>query len=560
MSYLPAGKDGTVASNWQATPPTNAGTHSVKAVLTSTQTDIYAQPAVGTYTINKKTAAVNLTATKAYDGSDNLTIGKLSATTINNTISVDILKEDALTITVLSADSHFANANVGTGVATVTATWDPLASNYYITLVVTGAITPKAIADAAQIATVEKTGSTTLALSELMTATGFVTVNGVAETIDTLAGTWEYAPLTGKYTSATGATATFYVESAVAGTYEKVKEALAAGKTYYVDLAVATGGFGANYNVDPAITEHGSAPVAGTLGTYIKVELKQSSGGVPDSPGGGGTVTPPAVTEFEVTFAPGARGTIASGATTVLVKKGESVTATPTVAPEVGFMFKGWSTDGTNTVDPTTVKITAATTFTALYTENNLEFNEGLKTPYIQGYTDGTFGPQKSITRAEVSAIIARTLNRQMQEGKIYANTFTDVSADKWYANEVGFLAQFGVITGYQDNSFRAENVMSRAEFMSMIIKVDGLMSGTNNFSDVNDSFWGEKYITSGVMKKIIDGYVDGTFKPDASITRAEVVKIMNVVLARSAQSGNSQFPDVPTTHWAHDQINAASK
>lgn len=285
--------------------------------------------------------------------------------------------------------------------------------------------------------------------------------------------------------------------------------------------------------------------------------------GTPKAQSGGGTsdTSPaPTPTEFVVSFEAGTNGKITSGETKVSVKADAMVEKTPTVVAADGFTFKGWSIDGKTVVDPKTVKITKATTFTALYEIDDIFFNKSLKGSYIEGYEDSTFGPQKPITRAEVAEIIARTLSKQMEEGKTYSTNFTDVDSSKWYANAIGFLADVGVVDGYEDATFRPNSNISRAEFISLVIKVDGLVSGTNSFSDVDPSVWYAEYIISAAAKNIVNGYADGTFRPTQSVTRAEVVKIINVVLARAAEKGEMKFTDVDSTHWAYDEIVAASK
>lgn len=185
--------------------------------------------------------------------------------------------------------------------------------------------------------------------------------------------------------------------------------------------------------------------------------------------------------------------------------------------------------------------------------------NNTVHTPYISGYTDGTFRPDSTITRAEAAAIIAKLAG--IDENKTYANTFSDVSADAWYANAVNFVKDKEYISGYENNTFKPENSITRAEFAVLIGKYIGIMPITpfhSEFSDVRLNFWASRYINAMLSKSLISGYEDGTFKPDSTITRAEAVTMINKAVGRSADSENSlenPFSDVNASHWAYNQI-----
>lgn len=191
---------------------------------------------------------------------------------------------------------------------------------------------------------------------------------------------------------------------------------------------------------------------------------------------------------------------------------------------------------------------------------------------YIVGYTDGTFGPSRSMTRSEAAAIFARLL--AAKNGDIlYDNvhcSFTDVSGKAWYAGAVKYLETFGIIKGYEDGTFRPEQEISRAEFVVMSVRfyeAYGIEVTEEAkklvFTDVAANYWAADYINEASANGWIVGYGNGTFGPDNDITRAEVVTIVNRVLGReadreyiAANTGSVKtFPDVPNTHWAYYSV-----
>lgn len=162
---------------------------------------------------------------------------------------------------------------------------------------------------------------------------------------------------------------------------------------------------------------------------------------------------------------------------------------------------------------------------------------------YIVGYEDGTFKPENNMTRAEAAAIFARNIAERKGEnissGK---SSFTDVNSKLWCNNSIAYLEKYNIISGYNDGTFRPEEQITRAEFVTMCMRFydmfeDITVSDKNIFNDVPKSHWASGYIYNAIAMKWIEGYADGTFKPDSNITRAEVVAIVNRVLDRSADT-----------------------
>lgn len=153
---------------------------------------------------------------------------------------------------------------------------------------------------------------------------------------------------------------------------------------------------------------------------------------------------------------------------------------------------------------------------------------------YIKGYPDGGVHPTANITRAEVSAIFYRLLSDDAR--KQYAATsssFADANKS-WAAAEIATLTNAGILKGYTDGSFRPDAAITRAEFASIAARFDKLSGGNKTFSDVPTNHWAYAAITSAAEKGWVNGYSDGTFRPSNAITRSEVVKITNAVLGRS--------------------------
>ena len=192
---------------------------------------------------------------------------------------------------------------------------------------------------------------------------------------------------------------------------------------------------------------------------------------------------------------------------------------------------------------------------------------------YIVGYTDGTFGPERSMSRSEAAAIFARLLSDKLDEHiPSGANVkFTDVDPEAWYAGYVEYLTGYGVAVGYNDRTYRGDQAITRAEFTAMAARFfdvygDGdeeIMEQYEGFDDVSDGYWAAEYIKDAAIHGWVEGYGDGTFRADDPIDRAEVVTIVNRLLGREADedyiADNRRqlvmFPDVSSRHWAYYQV-----
>ncbi len=179
---------------------------------------------------------------------------------------------------------------------------------------------------------------------------------------------------------------------------------------------------------------------------------------------------------------------------------------------------------------------------------------------FLVGYTDDTFGPERNMTRAEVTTMFARLLTEQIEADKTYSNTFSDVPKGYWAANYIGYMQQFGIITGYSDGSFRPDAPVTRAEFAAIASRFEKLTEGSKSFTDVPDTYWAARYINFAATRGWVTGYSDGTFKPENTITRAEVAAVTCRLLERSADQTYIRshlkelrtFSDVTESHWAY--------
>lgn len=191
---------------------------------------------------------------------------------------------------------------------------------------------------------------------------------------------------------------------------------------------------------------------------------------------------------------------------------------------------------------------------------------------YIIGYPDGTVRPDGPITRAEVATIFFRLLTDQARETYwCQVNSYTDVPYDGWYNNAISTLSNMGIISGYPDGSFRPDAAITRAELTKIAVSffqyADQYFGYLGNFTDVTGNEWYASFVAAASALGLIEGYPDGTFRPDAAITRAETCTIVNRTLGRKPHRDHllpweimitwpdNQAPEV----WYYAQIQEAT-
>ena len=226
-----------------------------------------------------------------------------------------------------------------------------------------------------------------------------------------------------------------------------------------------------------------------------------------------------------------------------------------------GYSFNGWYTE-----KELVNKVTADFTLTKnvnLYgkfvrNQSASNLNDTDHFAYIIGYPEGNVRPESPITREEVATIFFRLLKDNMRNELLAkTNGFTDIDDDRWSNTAISTLINGGFLTGYEDGTFRPDAPITRAEFATIASRLDTMITdATHNFTDVS-GHWAEAYIANAVAKGWITGYEDGTFCPDQIITRAEAVTIVNRMLNRflhheGAHEDAATWPDNPQDAWYH--------
>jgi len=259
----------------------------------------------------------------------------------------------------------------------------------------------------------------------------------------------------------------------------------------------------------------------------------------------------------------------------------------PTTNPDNSYRFNRWTDSNGSLVNMASKSITSAATFTANFTSTvNPPVNPGpgipsnpnpstpplmpfpelekvVHLPYIFGYEDGTVRPNAQITRAEVATILFRLLTEKSKNEFLSSvNNFSDVNSADWYNEAISTMANAGVLQGYPDGTVKPNAPVTRAELVTMVSRFEVLSSGSLSFSDVPSRHWARQYIISAAIQGWIEGYTDGTFKPDSSITRAETAAMLNRVIGRdklepSGEDANT-WTDNADDAWYYEAIQSA--
>ena len=202
--------------------------------------------------------------------------------------------------------------------------------------------------------------------------------------------------------------------------------------------------------------------------------------------------------------------------------------------------------------------------------ENNKDNNTGETTPtkvpdllngsnhfaYVVGYKDGNVKPQGNITRAETAAIFFRLLKEEVRSENLSKhNDFADVTEDSWYNTAVSTMAGMNILKGRTANSFVPQAPITRAEFAAICARFDsGKAEENNSFTDIS-GHWAEKEIERAATLGWVSGYTDGSFHPDAPITRAEAMTLINRVLCRMPETKADLLDSM--TNWPDNQPGA---
>lgn len=223
------------------------------------------------------------------------------------------------------------------------------------------------------------------------------------------------------------------------------------------------------------------------------------------------------------------------------------------------------------------IKTPITCTFTNMYTKRHSAatpskptLNTGDHYAYVMGYPDGTVRPNGSITRAEVSAILFRLLSDKTRDEYFTTeSSFTDVKAGAWYNNSIATLEKAGVIVDTaKGGAFRPNEAITRAELAAMLAQFsDAKPVKGVKFSDVSAEHWAYEAIAIAAKMGWIEGYPDGTFRPDATITRAEMMTLVNRALERVPSDEDHllskrvmlTFPDCKSGDWFYIAVQEAT-
>ena len=338
-----------------------------------------------------------------------------------------------------------------------------------------------------------------------------------------------------------------------------------------VEAATITG-----YTVSGEATETASGEVSANLAdytiTFTYTKNNTSGGGSSGGGGGGGSST---VSSYTIKASAG-NGGIISPSGNVSVKRGNDQTFS--INPINGYRISDVIVDGKS------VGAVSTYTFDSVKANHTIQvkfvkYNSIVADPevtgvagwlqtkehngYMGGYGNGLFGPNDNMTRAQAAQMFYNLLLNKNVDITV---DFTDVPADAWYGNAVRTLASLGVIKGIGNDQFAPNRTITRAEFTVIAMRFANVSADvTNPFTDIATNDWYYSAVTSAVSYGWINGYGDGSFRPQATITRAEVVTIVNRMLNRTADrnfvdsNATAQFDDVPNTYWAYYNIMEAT-
>lgn len=183
------------------------------------------------------------------------------------------------------------------------------------------------------------------------------------------------------------------------------------------------------------------------------------------------------------------------------------------------------------------------------------------RTPYMSGITNNTFKVENFMTRGQGAYIFARLKNGEAPT-EIYSS-FSDVPQKMWYAEAIGYCEKNGIISGYDDKTFRPEKQLKRAEFAMIVYRYLGLNENftRQTFSDVKPGYYAFDAINTLKAQGILTGDLDGKFNPEKKIKRGEAATIINRVLSRKpneaylSKYGKNPFKDLSKKHWAYYEV-----
>ena len=325
-------------------------------------------------------------------------------------------------------------------------------------------------------------------------------------------------------------------------------------------------------------------------GTRLSTERRYEPKTVNDLYEGGSYVAHFHAQQYTLRFnANGGEGTMGN----LTYTHGQDQSLTKCGFTRAGYDFLGWATAADGNVayhDQQSLSITQDTTLYAVWKQQPNQGGSGGghhnsggtqekpdETPpttlndtdhyaYIVGYEDGTIRPNGHITRAEAATVFFRLLTDKARDANLTDRSpYPDVSAGAWYNKAVATLSRMGILSGYEDGSFRPNATVTRAEFAAMAARFDTEAKPVDTpFTDLTGC-WAADEIAKAYGKGWVNGYGDNTFRPNGPITRAEAVTLINRVLRRLPETDKDllpderTWPDNPETFWGYLALQEAS-
>ena len=246
---------------------------------------------------------------------------------------------------------------------------------------------------------------------------------------------------------------------------------------------------------------------------------------------------------------------------------GTKVTLDKTPTRE-SYTFTGWYADKALTQKITSVTMNSDKTVYAGWEATGVpdKLNGDDHFAYVIGYPDGKVHPEGNISRAETATIFFRLLKADIRDGNLTAdNDFSDVSDGQWHNKAISTMAKLGVVKGRRADRFDPDASITRAEFAAICARFNTKpVENSGSFSDIS-GHWAENEIERAAAFGWISGYPDGTFRPDARITRAEAMTMINRVLCRMPQSESDlldsmvTWPDNKPSDWHYLAVQEAT-
>lgn len=304
----------------------------------------------------------------------------------------------------------------------------------------------------------------------------------------------------------------------------------------------------------------------------ITFTYKSVAGGSIGGGGGGGG----SVTSYVITASAGNGGTISPNGNVSVVRGSDKVF---TITAKDGYRISNVIVDGesvgavsTYTFRNVTAKHTIAASFIKVAEipvigPGDTGVDKWLRTDehnsYITGYGNGLFGPENSVTRAQIAQIFYRLLKDQNVTATV---NFSDVKPDAWYAEAVNALGSLGIISGVGKGKFDPDRAITRAEFCAVAARFAKVNSSTDcPFDDVNTRDWYYQAVATAASYGWVTGVSDGSFHPNNVISRAQAATIINRMLGAAADRDfvdshvSNPYKDVSPSYWAYYQIIEAS-